>query len=469
MPRFTPKRQEQIFADMLPRVVVQGGLTDVTDTNGVKSILNAFARELDEAYYNMGLLLNAFSIDKAEGSDLDARAADIGTLTRRQSVAASGTVVFSRTGTAGTVAIAQGAKLTTADGAQTFTTTAPGTITAETAPSVAGHAKGQDSVAVPIIAQDAGASGNVAAGAITSIVSALEGVSSVINLAATVGGQDVESDDAFRARIRSYVASLPRATIQSLTTAVLGATDPDTGRTISYAAIAEDTQTPGVVTLLVDDGTGQATSTAAVQGERLTQGFAGPPPNTAVGGERRFFLDRRPVHPDEGVTLTSSTRGALVMGTDFHVTPSTGQLLLAQPLTQGEALTADYTCCTGIIALAQRIVEGDPANRAQFPGYRAAGITVNVRTPQVVTTQVDATVTVADGYDPDAISAACISAVTTYVNGLGIGDDIVRASLIAAMMNITGVNNLMLASPAADVPVLDDQIARIAASQVTVL
>lgn len=467
MPQFIAKRQEQIFSDMLARVVSQGGLTDVTDSSGLLSVLQAIARQIDEAYYAASLLKACFSISQATGSDLDLRAGDIGNMTRRAAIAATGTVIFYRNAGSGTVTIDQGTQVQTDDGIL-FQTTQQATLTDANPPTIIGHATGQDSGAVPVVAVTAGVSGNVAAGAIDNLATRPTGVDGVSNVAATVGGQDQESDDAFRARILSYVASLGRGTKQSIVAAVLGAQDAASGRTITFASVIEDQSTPGVATLLIDDGTGQATTTATVSDELLTQGLDGPPPNTAVGGERNFFVAHPPVHPDEPFTLTSSTRGVLVEGRDYTLAPSYGKVVLSAGLSQSEALSATYTFYTGLIALAQRIVEGDPTDPANYPGYRAMGVAVNVRTPQAVTVNIDAVLTVSQGYDPASVESDVVTAMTGYVNALGIGQDILRASLIQAAMNVEGVLNVLLVSPATDVAVLDDQIARIAASNVTV-
>ena len=77
MPKFVPKRHEQILAKMIAKVIARTNLSDVADSSYVKHILAAAARQDDEQYYQMTLLLQLFSIDKATGDDLDARAKDI--------------------------------------------------------------------------------------------------------------------------------------------------------------------------------------------------------------------------------------------------------------------------------------------------------------------------------------------------------------------------------------------------------
>lgn len=467
MPQFIVKRQEQIFSDMLARLVSQGGLTDVTDSSGLLSVMQAIARQLDEAWYAATLLKSCFSISNASGSDLDLRAGDIGNITRRQAVAATGTAIFSRNSGTGTVTIPTGTQIQTSDGI-VFQTTADGTIADSSAPSIPGHAVGLDSGAVPIVAVSAGATGNVASRAINLLSTRPAGVDTAVNLAATTGGQDIESDDAFRARILDYVASLARGTKQSIVAAVLGAQDPVSGRTITFANAIEDPSVPGVATLLIDDGTGQATTTASVTGELLTKGLNGPPPDSAVGGERNFFVANTPIHPDEAFVLTSSTRGVITQGVDYSLAQSFGKIELTAGLSAGERLTASYTYYTGLVALAQKVVEGDPSDPANFPGYKALGIVVNVRTPQAITTNITAVLTISSGYDPTSVETDVTTAFTGYVNALGIGGDILRASLIQAAMNVEGVTNVTLTSPSTDIAVLDDQIARVSASNVTV-
>lgn len=467
MPSFAPKRQEQIYADIQAQVVAMGGLTDVTDSSGLKSLIQAFARQLDELYYQASLLRLAFSLDNATGLDLDARAAEMSARARLGATAATGTVIFSRPGTAGDVVIPQNTQVQTSDGTA-FRTTEQVILSQSDPASLPGHAVGQDSPSVPIVATSGGAQGNVAAGAITTLGGTLSGINTVTNVAATTGGQDQESDDAYRAYLYGYVQSLPRATSQSIVSAVLGQTDSVSGRTVLFASALEDPTTPGQATLLIDDGSGDAVTTVTVADELLTQGMAGPPPNTAAGGERRFFLRNKPVYPDAPLVLQSSTRGALEQGADFSLSDPTGQILLTTGLEAGESLTAAYTSYTGLVALAQKIVDGDAQDPVNFPGYRAFGTQVTVRTPQAVTLIINAVLTISTGYDPQSVEAQVQSALTGYVNTLGIGSDVLRSGLIAAAMGVPGVINVVLTDPSADLIVLDDQIARVAQSTVTV-
>jgi uncharacterized phage protein gp47/JayE len=455
-----PKRYEQILAQMIAKVVARGGLTDITDASAFKHILAAAARQDDEQYYQMTLLLQLFSIDSAVGDDLDARAAEIqpGDLTRYVAQRATGTVVFSRSGTSGTTAIPINTKVKTVGGL-VFTTTAAGSITPTSPEQITGHGVGRDSGTVPVLADLPGAAGNVAAYTITKFEVKPAGVGEVTNIVGCLNGSDKELDDSFRARLKAYIRSLSRSTPEAIETNVLGQALA-TGETVRFAKVWEDPVNRGSVWLYIDDGTGQAETTELVTGEVVTEGLAGPPPDTAVGGETRLFLDNIAVKDSVAFTLTSSIRGALVAGTDYDLVAPWGLLLFDPALVTGESITATYTRYTGLLELIQRVVDGDPLNRSVYPGLRAAGVLVRVAVPQVLIQNVQAVLTVMEGYDNTAVITAVKSALKNYINGLGISGDVIRNELIAVIMGVPGIYNCILTTPATDITMLDDQLAR---------
>lgn len=274
MARFVPKRQEQILAQMIAKVISRTDLSDVADSSSVKQVLSAAARQDDEIYYQLILLLQLFSIDTATGDDLDQRAAEIqpATIARIQAQKASGSVVFSRAGTTGTVNVPIGTKVKTATG-EVFTTQAVATITPSSPEQVSGHGVGRDSNSVSVVADVGGASGNVASGTVTKFEGGKpSGVNEVTNLAAFTNGLDRETDDAFRQRIKDFIAGLARCTVQAIEANVLGQVDPVSERTVTSAKAVEDIEERGEVTLYIDDGSGAIKTTTAIVGENVTQG-----------------------------------------------------------------------------------------------------------------------------------------------------------------------------------------------------
>lgn len=464
MPRFQTKRYEQILAQMIAKLVSRTDLSDISDGSVMKHILAAAARQDDEQYFQMSLLKKLFSIDSATGDDLDARAAEIqpGTITRLAASKSTGNLRFSRVSTVGTVNIPVGTQVKTADGI-TVETTVAGQITAGNT----------DSGLVAAIATIAGASGNVASGTLIKFVSKPSGVDSVTNPTAFQFGSDKETDDAFRNRIKSYISSLPRSTLESLENAVLGASDTDTGATILFSKGIEDSVNRGITTLYIDDGTGSAEGSQQVTSEIVTAGLA--PGDVAVGGEERLYLNNKPIKTDSTFTIVSSTRGTLTGGFSYNasyaywVNSSTGQINFSPALATGEMITAsEYWYYTGLIALGQKIVDGDENDRENYPGYRAAGTIVYVQTPTVVVPTVELSPTILDGYETATVQTSIKEAIKEYVNSLSISGDVLLAELYKRVMGVSGVYNASITAPTSDVVLLDDQIARIQDSNITI-
>ena len=533
MPRFSTKRYDQILTQFLAKIVSRTGLSDISDSSVLKHLLASVARGIDELYYNSSLLRDLFDIDRATGEDLDARAAEIlpGIILRNIAVKASGNLVFSRQGTAGSVAVAIGAKVQTAGG-QIFTTTAVANITPASPEQIAGHGVGRDSNLTSAVADIGGIAGNVALNTIVKFVAKPAGVDEVTNPSAFAYGINRESDDSFRARIKQFIAGLARSTVNALESGVLGVQDPATGQTILFSKAVEDVVDRGEVVLYIDDGTGSAETTATEEGtdlvavftwngtttvaatgldtsevqvgdfiglksdlqlfeitaitpnvdvtidntavlaipsgattsfinpENMTEGLGGGGGDAAIGGETDLYLNNVPVKDAVAHYIVSSTRGILVENTDYIYNPADGHVVFLSALSADEYVFGIYVYYEGLIALGQLIVDGDPNDRATYPGIRAAGVRVVVQTPTVLIQNIVALITISEGYDHTTVESNVVEGIKEYVNGLGISGDVLVAELIWKIMSVSGVFNVNLTTPATDVTILDDQMAR---------
>ena len=471
MPAYSRPPYPQILQNLIGTVAVRCGLTDVSDSSAIKYLCAAFARQLDEFYFQVDNQRLSWDLQTAQGADLDNRAQELtaGTIVRAPSVQSQGTVVFYTLTPGATVTVAQGTAVTTADGTQTFVTTAAATIAPTNPPLLQGHAVGQDSNQTPVVAQIPGAQGNVPALSLTGLGRKPVGVDGVVNPAATAFGADTESDDSLTHRIRLYPATLARSTNQALEGCVLGAMDPTSAALIRFSKLVEDPTRLGFSTLYVDDGSGNAEKDGPpVAGENLCAALLGPKVlaqgqtfATAQGGETRLNFAHFPIKASESIALVSNVRGPLTFGVDYKLNVANGLVTFSPPLVQGEYILASYTYYIGLLALAQKIVDGDPKNPAQYPGYRAAGTQVIVATPQIVLQTITASLSIDPAYDPDVVRAATTAAMATYINSQSIGQGVLLASLIAAAKSVAGVANVMLMNPSADVLVQDSQLARI--------
>lgn len=183
-----------MFEDQTYEAIMARLLANVPDTldkregSFIWDALSPAALELAQAYIMLDLVLKYGFAQTTYGQYLDYRAAEHG-LTRKEATKATGQVVI--TGASGTT-VPAGSLFATAAGVQ-FVTTADviigdtGTVTAD------------------IEAVEAGANGNVPAGAITQIPVSIAGVTAVTNPTATSGGTDQENDADLLARLLERV------------------------------------------------------------------------------------------------------------------------------------------------------------------------------------------------------------------------------------------------------------------------
>ncbi len=87
----------------------------------------------------------------------------------------------------------------------------------------------------------------------------------------------------------------------------------------------------------------------------------------------------------------------------------------------------------------------------EVPGWKAAGVQLEVRAATRTAVTVTATLLTQAGYDAAQVRAAAAAAIAAYLTALPIGAPAYRAEIIAAAMNIEGAANFTLTAPAADV------------------
>ncbi len=455
---------------MVARVVARSDLIGLTRNGAIFHLIAAASSEDAEQYFQMSRMRDLFAIDKATGSDLDARAAEIvpGTITRREALKGSTPVVFSRPGIVGTTAIPSGTIVAAVDaqGQIKFQTTSAGSI-------LAGNT---DSLPLTVVAIEAGTRGNVAAGSIVQFVSRIAGVTTVTNGTAISNAQDRESDAAFRARIRAYVQAISRATPTAIESFANNVTLSD-GRRVLFANLKEPIIPDGTVQLYIDDGTGSV--------EEFDDTYIGTPEvvlASAVGGEVQAFSGEKPIRNDGSFVLEVDTGGGYivqVLDVDYNFNAAQGKVVFTTAsyptgLGVGDAVRMTYRYYTGLIQETQKVIDGDTGNPLVYPGVRAGGIQVYVLAPTLVSQSLAATISVLGGFDTTTVAAEVSTVLQGYINGLPIGADVIVAEIIERAMGVTGMFNFGIttltgSSPATDQVILDDQVARITAANITLV
>lgn len=454
MPRFEPKTFSTFLERMSARVVARTALTDLNEGGNLHTLLAAVARELDDQSFQMTNLQRIWDIDTATGEDLDERGLDLNPtkLERTAASKASGSVVFSRTGTSGTISIPQGTVVNVPGGGPEFETTAAGSIL-DTFSS---------SAAIPVLALEAGVEGNVDASTVTQF-NGVTGAETVTNAAAFTGGQDEESDEQFRERIKTFLRSLPRGTPDALKFAVLNTFLDDFGRIVTAEVVELPAPDLGIVYIYVDDGAG----TVSIVLDNI-----GAPETvvaSAIGGEVRVNLANVPVVFGSSVAVELNAV-PITEGVDYVLNRATGQITFAVALSPGDAVTAEYQWQGGLIAEAQKIVDGDPGDRVNYPGYRAAGTQVFVRPPTILQQLVVGALVIDGDFLglQTEIREDVSSAINRYINNLPINGDVIVSELIFAAQSVEGVVDVTFTTPASNVIIGEGQLARTSAANITI-
>jgi len=245
-----------IVRDMSAAITASAGrLIDMSVGSVLRAIIDANAGIVSWIQWTVLLVLQATRAATSSGPDLDSWMNDFG-LSRLPALASSGRVTVSRLSSIATVFVPSGTVVKTQDGAISFSVTADAS-NAAWQPSLAAYAlaTGVTSVDLPITAVVAGSSGNVLPNTVTILSSPVAGIDVVNNVEAITGGQDPESDSAFRNRFTSFLAARSRATLDALGYAI-----STVGANLSFViqenVDAAGSPRPGNILVVVSDGTG---------------------------------------------------------------------------------------------------------------------------------------------------------------------------------------------------------------------
>jgi uncharacterized phage protein gp47/JayE len=94
--------------------------------------------------------------------------------------------------------------------------------------------------------------------------------------------------------------------------------------------------------------------------------------------------------------------------------------------------------------------------------YKAAGIDARIVVPETIFIDVGvtATLSVQPGYEETQVINSVISNISSYINTLKLGEDVLRNKILAAIMNTDGVLDATLTSPSSNIVITDTQIAK---------
>jgi len=285
-------------------------------------------------------------------------------------------------------------------------------------------------VTVGIEADAPGSRFNVAIGTITELLNAPAGVTSVTNTAATSGGTDVEPDDVYRDRILLELSSPQGAG---------NAADYERWALV-YAGIGFCTveplwDGPGTVRLMITDPANVPVSGSVTSGLKTQLD-----PASATSQ-----LDGAVTLPEATITVDSTAGFRAATG------PSPQKIFVGdQPVTYEGSTATTFTDCTGgtgVIADNTAVTQS-----GEGLGLAPIGANVWVATPSVLTITVDADVRYDTGYSDGSVvgtvnvAPEIEAAITSYIKKLGPGGDVIHTKVVAAIVDVQGVEDVSLAT-----------------------
>jgi uncharacterized phage protein gp47/JayE len=197
------KSYKEIFTDMRNWVIAhQNEITDFNEGSIASSMLEAPAREIASLYNKAVSNVELYAQNMAY-AQFD--------FTRKEGIAASGSVVFSRVAASGiTVTIPEGVSISTDDGLK-FLTSKAGSIASGSV----------NSLPIPAVCIAVGNIGNVRDNKIKNIDASIYGVDSVNNPVSFSGGVNQETDEEYHARFTEFIIGLGQSSVSGIRAAGL--------------------------------------------------------------------------------------------------------------------------------------------------------------------------------------------------------------------------------------------------------
>lgn len=309
------------------------------------------------------------------------------------------------------------------------------------------------SPAIPIVAQVPGTAPDAIPTAISIMVSNLT-VTSVSN-PVPCHGQDAETPAQLVQRIRDHRRSMSKVNKSAQFAIVRGVTLDGSDARVRFVAGSSDGA--GKPVILIDDGTGTAGQVTGATAETLVA--------SAVGGEYELFTARRPWQS----APTIYRNGVALTAEQYTTIPAWGQVRLNSPLIAGESLTtSSYTVYEGLVAAAQKALDGDPEDLVATPPAAAHGLVTTVRPASVVSLTISGALTVASGYDKATEQAAAKLRILEMTNGGNIGAAWYTSRAIERALASPGALKFVLSAPTADRYIQPHEVIRVTASNITI-
>ena len=134
-----------------------------------------------------------------------------------------------------------------------------------------------------------------------------------------------------------------------------------------------------------------------------------------------------------------------------------------------------YNYYVGLLSLVHRTIYGDDTDLITFPGVGAAGVNFQVLAPTVTEIILEIDITLQEGVSIAAVENEVNTAITGYINGLGVGEDVIVEEIRSRTIQINGIIDVVIirlvggaeTDAIQNIAIADNEIARIKVSDIT--
>jgi uncharacterized phage protein gp47/JayE len=147
------------------------------------------------------------------------------------------------------------------------------------------------------------------------------------------------------------------------------------------------------------------------------------------------------------IYLTPANRSYKFSEANFTNIESLGKLNYSTDINVG---VDGYLYYTGLLRRVQRIVDGFEPDAQNFPGRRAVGGFIETLPPLIRQVNLSLDITTNEGVNLGDITNNIKSVIINYVQGLGVGQDVILSEIIAEVMGIRGVAAATFTTPTPD-------------------
>lgn len=183
--------------------------------------------------------------------------------------------------------------------------------------------------------------------------------------------------------------------------------------------------------------------------------------DSAESGQNFFQVNRFPIVRNSYQIWVDAGSGPVlqVENSDYYLNRGTGQLeFIGAGLAAGSVVVANYDYYTGLLAEVQKVVDGDTTDPTNYPGLRAAGIHVVVETPTIRRITVRVSISARAGIQEADLTANVQESIESYINGLGVGENVIVAEIIERAMAVDGMFDIVVSTPTSNITVLENEL-----------